>query len=396
MAFATAAREPVVTRVGWAIMATTAGTGALGVTAGFPLLVTLAGTWAAAVLLAGVSVLVRPRLTVARTVRSAHLTVGDATLGSITARNSSRWPSPRLVAVDRIQGEPVELAIASLARGGQRTVRYPVTGVRRGALRLGPVTVERRDLLGIFRRSRVVAGDLTIWVRPRVHPLSHAPAGVVLDVEGQVRPSANAGSAAFVSLREYAQGDDPRRIHWKQSARTGRLMVREHVDADEPTVTVVLDTRASVYDPARFEEAVEVAASFALGRLAGSARDRPERATLRILGEDPAQTLGSDPLDRLAAALQTMDDSFTALLRIVERIAPGGCVVVVTGHDDGTAAALLSRSGRHRLVVVAELRADQDRPAAAHPVAVPRPGTVVLRAETAVAVVAAWRRLGTP
>ncbi|WP_396230967.1 DUF58 domain-containing protein, partial [Frankia sp. EI5c] len=204
------------------------------------------------------------------------MTVGDVTLGQLVAHNSSRWPAPRLVAVDRIQGRPVELAIPPLPPGDRRTVRYPVPGTRRGPLVLGPVTIERRDPLGIFRRSRLVAGELTVWVRPRVHPVRHPPAGVVLDLEGPVRASATAGTAAFSALRDYALGDDPRHIHWKQSARTGRLMVKEHVDADEPTVTVVLDARGAVFDEAGFEEAVEVAASFALGGLAGPAsRGRP-------------------------------------------------------------------------------------------------------------------------
>jgi uncharacterized protein (DUF58 family) len=65
----------------------------------------------------------------------------------------------------------------------------------------------------------------------------------------------------FSSLREYVPGDDPRQIHWRSTARTGVLTVREHVDTTEPTTTVVLDTHPTALGADAFEHAVEFAAS---------------------------------------------------------------------------------------------------------------------------------------
>ncbi len=65
--------------------------------------------------------------------------------------------------------------------------------------------------------------------------------------------------SGFVSMREYVAGDDPRMIHWPTTARTGTLMVREHVEVRRPEFTVVLDTAPSVGTPDDFEEAVDVA-----------------------------------------------------------------------------------------------------------------------------------------
>lgn len=62
-------------------------------------------------------------------------------------------------------------------------------------------------------------------------------------------------------MREYAIGDEVRYLHWKATARTGRLMVREYADPAQPRFTTVLDTRRAAMSPAVFEEAVEVAAS---------------------------------------------------------------------------------------------------------------------------------------
>jgi uncharacterized protein (DUF58 family) len=45
----------------------------------------------------------------------------------------------------------------------------------------------------------------------------------------------------FFGLREWREGDDRRGIHWRSTARTGRLMVREHEDELERQVTIVVD-----------------------------------------------------------------------------------------------------------------------------------------------------------
>jgi uncharacterized protein (DUF58 family) len=68
----------------------------------------------------------------------------------------------------------------------------------------------------------------------------------------------------FYALREYAAGDDPRRVHWKITARVGRLMVRDSEAEEGERVTLFLDDRSSGYQVADdFEWAVDAAASVA-------------------------------------------------------------------------------------------------------------------------------------
>ncbi len=45
----------------------------------------------------------------------------------------------------------------------------------------------------------------------------------------------------FLQLREYTQGDPYRYIHWKQSARTGILWIKEYQEADKKSVSIYLD-----------------------------------------------------------------------------------------------------------------------------------------------------------
>jgi uncharacterized protein (DUF58 family) len=369
------------------VLAGSVATYGLGVAAGYPTLVVI-GLGGLLALAAGlVAVLVRPRLAVTRTVTPDRVTVGEPALGTVQAQNLARWPTPGFVLVDRVDGRPLDLPVAAMAAGSRRTVHYPVPTPRRGAVSLGPVTVERRDPLGLVRRTRPYGEARRLWVHPRVHPLRPIPVGVVLDYEGRLTDPAPRGTVTFSSLREYVPGDDPRQIHWKYTARTGTLMVREHVDTSEPTVTVLLDTRPTVLEPDVFEHAVEVAASVAVG-----SEQYGHPVALHALGEDRAAAEEAGAvglLDRLAAMQQAGTADPVALLDLAERAVPGGALVVVTGAGEpGTVARLATQRRRFTPVVVIELHGGTGGPLGS----TRRPGMAVLRARTGRQAATAWNR----
>jgi uncharacterized protein (DUF58 family) len=375
----------LVTPSGWSVLLGSLTAYALGAGLGYPALVALGLAGLLVLAVAAAAVLLRPRLRVERTVAPDRVTVGEPALGQVSTRNLSRWPSPGFVVVDRLAGEPLELPVPHLPGTGTRTVHYPVPTRRRGALPLGPITVDRLDPLRLLRRPQPYGSAETLWVHPRVHVTTPLPVGVVLDHEGRLADSAPRGTVTFSSLREYVPGDDPRQIHWRSTARTGKLIVREHVDTSEPTVTVVLDTRPSVLSGEAFEAAVEVAASVAVG-----SERHGHPVALHVLGEDRtalARAGAAGLLDRLAAASPAPSDDPVALLDLVERAVPGGALVVVTGHAEPGAVARLSSQRRRFAPVVVMSLGDGDAGSAR------RPGMSVLRARTAPDAVAAWNRL---
>jgi uncharacterized protein (DUF58 family) len=142
----------VVTPAGWSVLLGSVVLYALGVGLGYPALVAVGVAGLLAFALALVAVLVRPRLAVSRSVAPDRVTVGEPALGQVSTRNLSRWPTPGFVVVDRLGGSPLELRVSGLGGAGTRTVHYPVPTTRRGALPLGPITVDRLDPLGLLRR----------------------------------------------------------------------------------------------------------------------------------------------------------------------------------------------------------------------------------------------------
>jgi uncharacterized protein (DUF58 family) len=360
---------------------------AAGVLLGYRVLIAIAIGGLVLLLAAGAIVLIRPRAELARTVQPDRVTVGEPTWGRLVVRNQGRWPAPGFVVVDQVGGDPVDLAVPMTAGGGMRTLRYPIPTRRRGRLRLGPLTVERRDPLGLFRRAQQLGSGLTLWVHPVLHPARPLPVGSVPDFEGRRAELAHGGTMTFSSLREYEPGDDPRRIHWKTTARTGQLMVREQVDTTEPTTTVVLDTRPAALTDIGFEHAVEVAASVAQAAIHAG---RPARVL--IPGEDAARLAADGAvslLDRLAAAEQGDDDP-VLLLSSIERAPAGGALVVITGAREPTLVAKLGEQRRRfSPVVVVTLLGAADEPMPARR----RPGLAILTAVTGAEAVGAWNRM---
>jgi uncharacterized protein (DUF58 family) len=62
------------------------------------------------------------------------------------------------------------------------------------------------------------------------------------------------------SVREYEEGESLRKVHWKTTARRGRLMVKELQDEPRDEVAVVLDAAVGTPDRA-FDAAVRAAGS---------------------------------------------------------------------------------------------------------------------------------------
>ncbi|SFG55862.1 Protein of unknown function DUF58 [Desulfotomaculum arcticum] len=63
---------------------------------------------------------------------------------------------------------------------------------------------------------------------------------------GGRRSPVKGGAVEFADYREYAPGDEPRRVDWKTYARLGRLYVKEFLDERQDSVLFVVDTSASM------------------------------------------------------------------------------------------------------------------------------------------------------
>jgi uncharacterized protein (DUF58 family) len=167
-----------------------------------------------------------------------------------------------LLALDQCGQSTVALAVPPLRPGAHHTASYFLPTSRRGETQVGPLRVTVTDPLGLFRRRLHYGGTAALLVHPRVVPLETLPSGTAASLDGPTSPTAATGTVTFHALREYVHGDDLRHVHWRTTARTGTLMVRQLVDSSLPRTTVLLDNRPDRYaDEDGLELAVDIAAS---------------------------------------------------------------------------------------------------------------------------------------
>jgi uncharacterized protein (DUF58 family) len=110
----------------------------------------------------------------------------------------------------------------------------------------GPIQLVVSDAFGFFRRSVGSCNSVRIVVQPRVFdvpsPISSRSRGD--NDEGRLT---GWGSQLSELVTEYNLGDEPRRIHWRTSAKVGKLMVRKGLSPERTDVMLCLDTDANSY-----------------------------------------------------------------------------------------------------------------------------------------------------
>lgn len=120
-----------------------------------------------------------------------------------------------------------------VARAGG-TVTLSVDTTRRGPLPLGRFTVETRYPVGLFRAWAHLEFERRALVYPRPGPPLPLPPSP--GDRGDERGRAGRGDDEFGGVRAYVEGDALRSLHWKASARTGSLVVKQYEKSAGGTV----------------------------------------------------------------------------------------------------------------------------------------------------------------
>lgn len=131
---------------------------------------------------------------------------------------------------DLVAGTPIDKRcyFLKIPDGKSQRASYRHTFNRRGTFALSGYRVATKFPFALFRKSRDVDAPLSILVYPaRTAVVRPAPRSVA---RGDVMSDRLGRKGEFFGLREHRRGDDRRDVHWKSSARSGRLLVREYED----------------------------------------------------------------------------------------------------------------------------------------------------------------------
>lgn len=220
-------------------------------------------------LLAVVFVVGRQPLVARLDLARERVIVGERANGYLTLTNPSAQRTRSLVVEFPVGAGRAAFELPSLAPGAVHEELFAIPTAHRAVLDVGPVVAVRADPLGFLRRERHLSRMDTLYVHPKTLRVEGSAAGLVRDLEGRTVPKVSDNDVSFHALRGYVAGDDRRHIHWKSSAKTGTLMVRQFEETRRSHLLTMVSSRLEDYaSDDEFEMAISVAGSLGTQALA--------------------------------------------------------------------------------------------------------------------------------
>ena len=224
------------------------------------------GLAAAVIALAAIPFLLgQPNYDVSLEVAQTRVVAGGEVSGHVRVRNAGRRVAlPGRLDVPVGQGL-VEFALPLLLPERVHEREIVIPAYRRGIVQVGPVLAVRRDPVGVLRREIAWEDVHELYVHPKTVTVPSTSVGLIRDLEGSPTRQLVDADVSFHAIREYVPGDSRRQIHWKSTAKTGQLMVRQYEESMRARIAVVLSCAREEYlDDDEYELAVSVAASMSV------------------------------------------------------------------------------------------------------------------------------------
>jgi uncharacterized protein (DUF58 family) len=210
----------------------------------------------------------------------------------------------------------------------------------RGRYRFGPFRASTRFPFGLFSRTITLGQPETFIVLPRLGQLTAAWATRKQEAFTETdRRRRQAGAEGdFFGVREWRGGDGQRLVHWRSSARLGKLVVRQLERPRSRDVAIVLDLWQPENHTLEHTANAELAVSFAATVLSDLCRTGGSdvylgirNSRLECIGGPASPATLQQMMEQLALAEAQSADVLPALLaESLRQVAVGTEVVLVT------------------------------------------------------------------
>jgi uncharacterized protein (DUF58 family) len=250
-----------------------------------------------------------------------------------------------------------KLLFPRISAGQEMTRRYQCRLTRRGVYRFSKARIASRYPLGLVEGSCFLDMPDRLVVYPIIGHLSRRWRKLIeAEQAGQQSTRHRRGwnEGDFYALREWRNGDSRNWIHWRTSAKLGRLAVRQFEQRRSCDVVLLLDLHQPASPGEQALAGVERAISFAATAVADLCRHGGSSLGLIIAGRETGYWYGSasalfaqELLEHLsvcrAADLTHLDD---AIKRVAEMQRIGGKLLAISTRSRSEAGATLGRKSR--------------------------------------------------
>ena len=246
--------------------------------------------------------------------------------------------------------------VVGLEQHEVREFDYTLRLRTKGRHMIGPVRLRSRDLSTFFIHETVGEEAIPILVSPAREDLrkTMVPVYRTRPWWGQISSRAPGIGTDFWSIRNYASGDEMRRINWKASARFDSLLTNEFEGEKSVDFVIILDAREEAAAGTAYENAIEmgVRAAVSLADFLLEGRNRVGLITMRSVLDWVYPDFGRHALHRIVQALVSVKPGGQWRLKhlpwVLGRFFPPGSHLIIISPqvDASTRSAILEMRAR--------------------------------------------------
>lgn len=175
-----------------------------------------------------------------------HISAREVATIPMEVANDKRWMfSDSLRIMDYLEtGEMVGVCYLShIPPRTKSNISYQALFPRRGLYKLSRIRIVSRFPFGFFERAVAFKQPQEIIVYPQIIDIRPSLESANVDL-GEFESGRKGSGHSLYGLREYTPSDSARFIHWKVSARTSKIMLREFEKEEKKKVTLILNNSA--------------------------------------------------------------------------------------------------------------------------------------------------------
>lgn len=199
------------------------------------------------------------RIECSRFLSSNHVFFGEEIVYEMAVANRKPLPLPWLRVDDELPAE-LNLLKGKASRVFENRIqltnifpiswyhrikrRFPIQCRQRGCFTFGPARITSGDIFGFFQRDKTIENKDYLMVYPRLVPLERL--GIPSkQLFGDIRLKTHLFQDPVLTagVRDYQFGDSMKRIHWKSTARLGKLQTKTYEPTTTVDISIFLDVR---------------------------------------------------------------------------------------------------------------------------------------------------------
>ncbi len=233
----------------------------------------------------------------------------------------------------------------------------PLKLERRGQHILGEALVEITGPFGMFRRRRRIAMTHGVLAYPMWKPMHRLGIMETQIGENEGRRKSRTGVDAS-GTRAYVPGDPYRSIHWRNSARTGQLTVREFDSWNDRAIVFAIDTvNVAGESP---ESSLDYAARIAASCAKVIEQEGGTVSIATAAGDSPEFMAWPGVIEHLAR-LEPEDLASGSLARRISSLQPGRRLIAFLTAGSEAEAAAVSAAAKRGIACAAVIFTDRDQ-----------------------------------